>query len=142
MLNIILRKECEKMKYEKSCGAVIFDGNKILVIQQVKGHWGFPKGHVEEGETEVETAIREIKEETNLDVEIDETHRYVEHYSPEEGIEKDVVFFIAKKTGGEVKVQEEEVKETQWLLPNEAMDRLTYDTSKNILSKVMKDLEC
>lgn len=130
------------MKYEKSCGAVIFDGNKILVIQQVKGHWGFPKGHVEEGETEVETAIREIKEETNLDVEIDETHRYVEHYSPEEGIEKDVVFFIAKKTGGEVKVQEEEVKETQWLLPNEAMDRLTYDTSKNILSKVMKDLEC
>lgn len=130
------------MKYEKSCGAVIFDGDKILVIQQVKGHWGFPKGHVEEGETEVETAIREIKEETNLDVEIDETHRYVEHYSPEEGIEKDVVFFIAKKIGGEVKVQEEEVKETQWLLPNEAMDRLTYDTSKNILSKVMKDLEC
>jgi len=130
------------MKYEKSCGAVIFDGDKILVIQQVKGHWGFPKGHVEEGETEVETAIREIKEETNLDVEIDETHRYVEHYSPEEGIEKDVVFFIAKKTGGEVKVQEEEVKDTQWLLPNEAMDRLTYDTSKNILSKVMKDLEC
>lgn len=130
------------MKYEKSCGAVIFDGDKILVIQQVKGHWGFPKGHVEEGETEVQTAIREIKEETNLDVEIDETHRYVEHYSPEEGIEKDVVFFIAKKIGGEVKVQEEEVKDTEWLLPNDAMERLTFDTSRNILSKVMKDLEC
>ena len=130
------------MKYEKSCGDVIFDGDKILVIQQVKGHWGFPKGHVEEGETEVQTAIREIKEETNLDVEIDETHRYVEHYSPEEGIEKDVVFFIAKKIGGEVKVQEEEVKDTEWLLPNDAMERLTFDTSRNILSKVMKDLEC
>ena len=129
------------MKYEKSCGAVIFDGDKILVIQQVKGHWGFPKGHVEEGETEVQTATREIKEETNLDVEIDETHRYVEHYSPEEGIEKDVVFFIAKKIGGEVKVQEEEVKDTEWLLPNDAMERLTFDTSRNILSKVMKDLE-
>lgn len=130
------------MKYEKSCGAVIFEGDKILVIQQVKGHWGFPKGHVEEGETEVETAIREIKEETNLDVEIDETHRYVEHYSPEEGIEKDVVFFIAKKTGGEIKVQEEEVKSTEWLLPEDAMDRLTYESSKSILSKVIKDLEC
>ena len=58
------------MKYEKSCGAVIFDGDKVLVIQQVKGHWGFPKGHVENGETEIETALREIKEETNLDVEI------------------------------------------------------------------------
>lgn len=130
------------MKYEKSCGAVIFDGDKILVIQQVKGHWGFPKGHVEEGETEVETAIREIKEETNLDVEIDETHRYVERYSPEEGVEKDVVFFIAKKIGGEIKVQEEEVKTTEWLLPSEAMEKLTYESSKIILSKVMKDLEC
>ena len=101
------------MKYEKSCGAVIFDGDKVLVIQQVKGHWGFPKGHVEGGESEVETAMREIKEETNLDVEINEEYRYVEHYSPEAGIEKDVVFFIAKKTGGEIRVQEEEVKATE-----------------------------
>ena len=94
------------MKYEKSCGAVIFEGDKVLVIQQVKGHWGFPKGHVEDGETEVETAIREIKEETNLDVEIDETHRYIETYRPKEDVEKDVVFFVAKKIGGEIKVQE------------------------------------
>ena len=130
------------MKYEKSCGAVIFDEDKVLVIQQVKGHWGFPKGHVEDGETEVQTAIREIKEETNLDVEIDETHRYVEQYSPEEGVEKDVVFFIAKKIGGEVKVQEEEVKDTEWLLPKDAMERLTYETSKVILKKVMKDINC
>ena len=130
------------MKYEKSCGAVIFNGNKVLVIQQVKGHWGFPKGHVEEGETEVETAIREIKEETNLDVEIDETHRYVEHYSPEEGIEKDVVFFVAKKIGGEIIVQEEEVKCTEWLLPKDAMEKLTFESSKNILKKVIEDLGC
>ena len=60
------------MKHEKSCGAVIIKNNKVLVLQQVAGHWGFPKGHVEKGETEVETAIREIKEETNLDVEINE----------------------------------------------------------------------
>ena len=130
------------MKYERSCGAVIFDGDKVLVIQQVKGHWGFPKGHVEDGETEVETAIREIKEETNLDVQIDETHRYVEHYSPEEGIEKDVVFFVAKKIGGEIIVQEEEVKCTEWLLPKDAMEKLTFESSKNILKKVIEDLGC
>jgi 8-oxo-dGTP pyrophosphatase MutT (NUDIX family) len=128
------------MKYEKSCGAVIFDGDRVLVIQQVKGHWGFPKGHVEPGETEVETAIREIKEETNLDVEINEKYRYVERYSPEEGIEKDVIFFIAKKTGGEIKVQEEEVTATEWLLPEDAIEKVTYDSSKRILEKVIKDL--
>ena len=128
------------MKYEKSCGAVVFNGDKVLVIQQVKGHWGFPKGHVEPGETEVETAKREIKEETNLDVEINDKYRYVEHYSPKEGVEKDVVFFVAKKVGGDVKVQEEEVRCTEWLLPEDAMERLTYDSSKRILGKVMDDM--
>ena len=129
------------MKYEKSCGAVIFDGDKVLVIQQVKGHWGFPKGHVEEGETEVETALREIKEETNLDVEINENYRYVERYSPSEDVEKDVVFFIAKKIGGDIKVQEEEVKATEWLSPREAVEKVTYDTSKKIISNVIRDLK-
>ncbi len=134
-------RNVKKMKYEKSCGAVIFDNDKILVIKQVKGHWGFPKGHVEEGETEVQTAIREIKEETNLDVEIDESKRFVERYSPEEGIEKDVVFFVAKKIGGEIKVQEEEVTETKWVAPSEAMEILTYESSKRILEKVMESLD-
>lgn len=129
------------MKYEKSCGAIIFDNDKVLVIKQVKGHWGFPKGHVEEGETEIETAKREIKEETNLDVEINEKYRYVEHYSPEEGIEKDVIFFIAHKIGGKIKVQEEEVTETEWLLPKDALERVTYDSSKRILINVIKDLD-
>lgn len=129
------------MKYEKSCGAVIFDGDKVLVIQQVKGHWGFPKGHVENGETEVETAMREIKEETNIDVEINENYRYIERYSPEEDVEKDVVFFVAKKIGGEIKVQEEEVKATEWLSPREAVERVTYESSKRIMNDVIRDLK-
>ena len=129
------------MKYEKSCGAVIFEGDKVLVIQQVKGHWGFPKGHVEDGETEVETAIREIKEETNLDVEIDETHRYIETYRPKEDVEKDVVFFVAKKIRGEIKVQEEEVTQTEWLSPKDAIKRVTYESSKKIMSRVIEDLK-
>ena len=129
------------MKYEKSCGAVIFDGDKILVIQQAEGHWGFPKGHVEEGETEVQTAIREIKEETNLDVIINEKFRYVETYSPKEDVKKDVVFFVAKKIGGEIIAQEEEVQNIIWLGYEEALEKLTFESSKNVLEKVMRDLE-
>mgnify|MGYP004419555925 CR=1 FL=1 len=64
------------MNYEKSCGAIVyrkFHGNtEILLIRHIKsGYWSFPKGHVEGNETEAETAIREIKEETNIDVLID-----------------------------------------------------------------------
>lgn len=128
------------MKYEKSCGAIVIQGEKILVIQQAAGHWGFPKGHVEDGETEVETAIREIKEETNLDVEIDESHRYVEHYSPKEGVEKDVVLFVAKMIGGEIKAQEEEVQKIKWLSYEEAIQTITYDNSRSVLKEAWKKL--
>lgn len=128
------------MKYEKSCGAIVIQGEKILIIQQAAGHWGFPKGHVEDGETEVETAIREIKEETNLDVEIDESHRYVEHYSPKEGVEKDVVLFVAKMIGGEIKAQEEEVQKIKWLSYEEAIQTITYDNSRSVLKEAWKEL--
>ena len=54
---------------EKSCGAIIVsDSGRILLIHQRKGHWSFPKGHVESGETEEMTALREVKEEVGLDV--------------------------------------------------------------------------
>ncbi len=57
------------MKYEKSCGTIIFNqDNLVLLIADLDGNWGFPKGHVKEGESEEETALRETKEETNLDV--------------------------------------------------------------------------
>ncbi len=129
------------MKYEKSCGAIVLDGGKILVIQQAEGHWGFPKGHVEAGETEVQTAIREIKEETNYDVEVNENFRYVETYSPKEGVEKDVVFFVAKKVAGDMRPQEEEVQNILWLTYEETLERLTYENSKEILKKAWKDLK-
>ena len=59
------------MSYEKSCGAVVFrkyHGNiELLLIKHVVGgHWSFPKGHVEAGESERQTALREVREETGL----------------------------------------------------------------------------
>ena len=52
-----------ELKKEKSCGCVIIENNKVLLIlQQNDAYWGFPKGHVENGETEIQTAKREVKE--------------------------------------------------------------------------------
>lgn len=89
------------MTYEKSCGAIVYrkhHGNtEILLIKHINsGHWSFPKGHVEQGETEVETALREIKEETSLDVLIDPTFRETVTYFPRKDTQKVVVYFIAK----------------------------------------------
>ena len=128
------------MKYEKSCGCIIIDNGKVLLVKQNSGDWGFPKGHVENNETETETAIRETKEETNIDVEIDERHRYSIEYSPKENVWKEAVYYIAQKKSNECKLQESEIEKIEWLTLNEALPRITYDNTREILKKVIEDL--
>lgn len=130
------------MKQEKSCGCIIINDKKeVLLVHHNKGHWDFPKGHVEEGETEVQTAIREVKEETNIDVEVNEKYRYVTQYSPKEDVMKEVVFFLAKNTNDKRNAQLEEVSEVKWFNFEEAIEKITYNTSKEILIKLKKDLK-
>ena len=81
------------MNYEKSCGAIVFrkfHGNiELLLIKHANGgHWSFPKGHVEEGETEVETALREVHEETGLTIQLEEGFRQSVEYYPRPNIRK------------------------------------------------------
>lgn len=125
------------MKKEKSCGAVIFnDMNEVLLIKHIKGHWSFPKGHVEGNEQEIETALREIKEETNLDVIIDEKVRFIITYNPKENISKDVVYFKAKTLNDNVILQNEEVLEYKWISYEEAINLVTFDNDRTILEKI------
>lgn len=104
------------MLHEKSCGAIVYrkyHGNtEILLIKHINsGHWSFPKGHVESGETEIETAIREIKEETDIDVIIDPTFRETVSYSPRKDTIKVVVYFLAKAKNVDFHRQEDEIAE-------------------------------
>lgn len=129
------------MKKEKSCGCIILnDKNEILLILQTEGHWGLPKGHVEEGEAEEQTAIREVKEETNIDVIVNTNLKYSMVYNPKEDVEKEVVYFIAKNTSNDCKPQLEEVQEMKWLDIDNAINTITYENSKDLLRKVKKDL--
>ena len=86
------------MLHEKSCGAVLFTTEKgikkFLLVES--NYFGFPKGHVEENETEQETALREIKEETGVDATIIPGFRETVNYKLPNGNVKEVVFFIAE----------------------------------------------
>lgn len=130
------------MKKEKSCGCIVInDKNEILLILHNAGHWDFPKGHVEDGETEIQTAIREVKEETNIDVEVNEEYRYSTKYSPKEDVIKEVIYFLARNISNERQAQLEEVSEVKWFSMEDAIDKITYDNSRDILIQLKKDLE-
>lgn len=124
---------------EKSCGAIIFNDGKVLVVKQTSGFYGFPKGHVEIGETEKETAIRETKEETGLDIKIISDKRYTQSYIVKENVHKDVVFFIAKLENNNEKRQVEEIEEILWIDINEVEKILTYDSLKELWKEAKKD---
>ena len=126
------------MKYEKSCGAVIFKEDKVLLIKSVKGHWSFPKGHVEGNETELETAHREIFEETNLKVILNENIRIVINYSPYPGVTKDVVYFYATYVSGDCQRQVAEVERVDWFDISDAMNLITFESEKNVLKEIIK----
>ena len=120
------------MKQEKSCGAVIFredDNGRRFYLTLTS-----TKGHVEHHETEHETAAREIMEETGLTVEFLDGFREVIAYSPYRGCTKDVVFFLARATGGTLTCQPEEVADARFLPFGAAMERLTHSSDRDTLA--------
>lgn len=128
----------DKIKMEKSCGAVVCreeDGMPhVLVIRHKNGgHWAFPKGHVEKGETEEETAKREIWEETGLKVTLSKKFRKVVTYSPKPRVMKDVVYFAAQPSGGRLVHQEAEVEDMCWATLAQAMKLVTYENDREVL---------
>ena len=137
-LNKILSRSGNEER-EKCCGCIVIKENNVLLIKQNEGHWGFPKGHVEENETEIETATREVKEETNLDVEVDSNKRYTTEYVTNAGKLKQVVFFIAKCIGGEIKAQECEVSEIRWVGFEKAIKLITYDNTRALFEKAINE---
>jgi len=126
------------MNKEVSCGIIVFDNDKVLLIKHKGGHTSFPKGHVEKGETLKVTAKRETKEETGIDAEIKGNICFINTYVPKEGYEKDVLFFIGEKTGGELKPQLEEVSFCDFFTKEEALEKLTYDIDKEIIEEAYK----
>lgn len=138
----------EKAAEEKSCGAVVWreggSGREYLLARHNGGHWSFPKGHVEQGESESETAAREIREETGLTADIDTGFRRTVTFYPKPGVVKDVVFFTARVVDGLEHAQESEIAELSWSSFREARSLVTYASDEEVLlaaEAYLNDLE-
>lgn len=130
------------VKRERSAGFVVFterdDGTRLyLLLHYPSGHWDFPKGHVERGESEVRAALRELKEETGLsDVEVLFGFRKeISYFYTEKGerVLKSVVYYLCRSRTTEVTLSYEH-KGWEWLPFEEAMSRLRFRTSREVLA--------
>jgi bis(5'-nucleosidyl)-tetraphosphatase len=128
--------------HEKSCGAVVFlkqaNPTKYLLLNYAAGHWDFVKGNVEANETEKETALRELKEETAI-VDATFTEGFKEtiaYFYRRQGltVHKEVVFFIMETHTEKVELSFEHVSYI-WLDYKHAMEKLNFKNAKDVLQK-------
>lgn len=128
------------MLLEKSCGAIVYsrenDTLRFVLVMEMSGSYSFPKGHMEAGESETDTAKREIKEEIGLDLVLDTSFRRSERYklSEKPGTEKEVVYFLADLAGQTPKrVRPEEILEIRLFTYEEALAAFYYENKKDLL---------
>ncbi len=133
---------------DKSYGIIPFKRQNselhfLLIQHQTKEgkgtHWSFPKGHRENREDPETTARRELKEETGIEnIRIYNSPVFKEKYSfktEDAVVNKTVIFFLAEVLTDKVKLPEEEVHDYQWLSYKQAMRKITYEESRQILEK-------
>ena len=129
--------------YERSCGAIVFrfiNGERrfLLIKNKRSNHWGFPKGHIEVGETEEDTAKREVLEEAGLHIRIFGGFKHKSEYTIRTRVEKTVSIFLATTDDVQTKIQPEEIEDYIWLEYDAAMNTLNYSNDKEILESAQK----
>jgi 8-oxo-dGTP pyrophosphatase MutT (NUDIX family) len=129
------------MPSEKSCGAVIFRQNserKYLLLHYEGGHWDFVKGHMEGNETEMETVLRETREEVDIaDLSFIEGFRHrISYYYRRAGqtVFKEVIFYLLEAKTDSVRLSREHVG-FDWLPFDRAYERLTFKNAKDTIKR-------
>lgn len=127
------------VRKEKSAGAVVFrvgGQREFLLLHYGKSHWGFPKGHIEESETEEQALLRELREETGIeDASILPGFREEAGYFFRKGkstVSKSVSFRLIETKTEDIRLSQEH-SEFEWLPFEKALARLSFDNTKNLL---------
>jgi 8-oxo-dGTP pyrophosphatase MutT (NUDIX family) len=129
------------MIHEKSCGAVIFfKAEKVsyLLLQYEAGHWDFVKGNVEPNETEIDTVLRELKEETGIVATkpLDGFRERIQYFYRRQGetIQKEVVFYLIHSDTQKIELSFEHVGYI-WLDYQHTLEKLTFKNARDVLQK-------
>ena len=131
------------LRHDRSYGVIPLCIKKgewnVFLIRHTAGHWGFPKGHAKEQETPLQSALREFKEETDLEADSLLFQEPIEEgYHFKKGgqtIEKKVLYYIIKAKG-EINLQKDEISDGKWLSFEDAYQIITFEEGRKLLSRV------
>ena len=140
------KKHTLECLYERSCGAVVYRNiggmiRFLLIKNRRSAHWGFPKGHVETGENDHQTAYREVLEETGIRINIHPDFITKSQYTIQGKVEKNVNIFLAATQDTQTIIQKEEIEDYIWLGYEKALNKLRFDNDRNILTKAYNYLQ-
>lgn len=143
--NGVSKEKNSSMAREKSCGAIVIwrdaetGEDYILMIRHRQGGYrSFPKGHMEIGESERQTAVREVLEETSVRIRIRSSFRFRICYSPAPGVIKDVIYFLARTDNPEVHPHEGEIAEVEWVPVRGAEHKLCHANDRAVLRAALR----
>lgn len=136
-----MSKKSQRISYERSAGFVIFrqtDAGRLYLVLDQRGHWGLPKGHLDNGETDMQAALRELHEETGIDDAqvVDGFSRSIcyDLNSSRKGlIRKTVIFFLARAETTQVRLSDEHVG-YDFLPYPQVLDRLSFDSVRQVVA--------
>lgn len=122
---------------EISAGGVVMNDKEVLVLRKFRGDWVLPKGRIEKGEELEETALREVREESGLECEIDSYIGFVKYNYKKPGgelVHKTVHYYSMLETGGKLKPQREEGFSNSTFMPwKKAVKLLRHDSERNMV---------
>ena len=127
---------------EKSCGAIVYTKDygsiQYVIIRSKEGFYGFPKGHMEENETEAETALREVAEETGLTITLVPAFRTEDTHTFNRNGEtrlKRIIYFLGAYSGQTPIAQETELNGVFLMSYETAMSSFQFNSSKRLLTE-------
>lgn len=120
-------------------GGVVFDaGGRVLVLHHANGDWVFPKGHVEAGETPLQAALREVREEAGIEAECYEpAAEWVTRYRNAQGVLRHITWYVCRTGATATNVTEELFQEARFVWPEAALRLLTFEADQQLLNDVL-----
>lgn len=129
----------DDLKTVKGAGGVVFnEAGKVLILKHKNINWVFPKGHIDDGETKIETAIREVEEESGIVAElIKPVISYITSYVNASNTPREITWYLMTTKDSKPILREEIFPKGKFVKPGKALKKLAYTNDKDVLEHML-----